>query len=281
MSLSNVIKSSTYVPIDDKRMIESHIQALLALQQTAAAAETISSPEADEAVLEAKELSRQILDDAEAEAEARIRQAQEEAEAIREQAQSDIERWWQDKRQHDEEHVSKSRDEGYQQGYEAGRSEAEQAVRAQYADYIAEARSVLEQAYEIKKRIIGEAEPFLIEISCAIAEKIIDRELTMTQEYGIELIKNTLMRKREQGTVVLCVSPRQFQHIQNAREELLLALDSQAELQILPDASIQDYGCVVRTAFGSIDGRIDTQLQEIKALLQQIATEDEGAAEDG
>lgn len=95
MSLSNVIKSSTYVPIDDKRMIESHIQALLALQQTAAAAETISPPEADEAVLEAKELSRQILDDAEAEAEARIRQAHEEAEAIREQAQSEIERWWQ------------------------------------------------------------------------------------------------------------------------------------------------------------------------------------------
>ncbi|MDF2936760.1 MAG: hypothetical protein K0Q90_2133, partial [Paenibacillaceae bacterium] len=36
---------------------------------------------------------------------------------------------------------------------------------------------------------------------------------------------------------------------------------------------IDDFGCVVRTAFGSIDARVDTQLKEIKLALQQLSME--------
>jgi flagellar assembly protein FliH len=50
-----------------------------------------------------------------------------------------------------------------------------------------------------------------------------------------------------------------------------MAIDSQAELQILPDSTVKDNGCVIRSAFGSIDARIDTQLQEIKRELIQLA----------
>lgn len=56
-----------------------------------------------------------------------------------------------------------------------------------------------------------------------------------------------------------------------AREELSLAVDSQAELQILPDSTVKDQGCVIRSSFGSIDARIDTQLAEIKKELVRIA----------
>jgi flagellar assembly protein FliH len=88
-----------------------------------------------------------------------------------------------------------------------------------------------------------------------------------------------LARRREKGVVTLCVSPKQFAYIQDARDELLLSIDSQAELQILPDATIDDHGCVVRTAFGSIDAKIDTQLKEIKAALRQLAlTSEENAS---
>jgi flagellar assembly protein FliH len=65
-------------------------------------------------------------------------------------------------------------------------------------------------------------------------------------------------------------------YIQDARDELVLHVDSQAELQIIPDSSVTDMGCVVRSSFGSIDARIDTQLQEIKHALRQIALRNEG-----
>jgi flagellar assembly protein FliH len=65
--------------------------------------------------------------------------------------------------------------------------------------------------------------------------------------------------------------------MQDARAELTLAVDSEAELVIVPDATVDEGGCVVRTSFGSIDARIDTQLSELKAALMEVAAEtDEG-----
>jgi len=50
-----------------------------------------------------------------------------------------------------------------------------------------------------------------------------------------------------------------------------MAIDSQAELQILPDSTVKDSGCVIRSAYGSIDARIDTQLSEIKRELISLS----------
>ncbi len=91
-----------------------------------------------------------------------------------------------------------------------------------------------------------------------------------------EMIRKVLARRREKGMIALCVSPSQFSYIQDARDELLLHIDSQAELQIIPDGSVQDHGCVIRSSFGSIDARIDTQLNEIKQALQDLAIRNEG-----
>ena len=138
-----------------------------------------------------------------------------------------------------------------------------------------EAQECLREAYLAKDQIIQEAEPFLVELACGIAEKVIDKQLTIEPDHIIELIRQSLSRKREQGFITLCVAPDQFAFVQAAREELSLSIDSQAELQILPDSTVKDKGCVIRSSFGSVDARIDTQLAEIKKELVRIALEDE------
>lgn len=54
-----------------------------------------------------------------------------------------------------------------------------------------------------------------------------------------------------------------------------MLLIRKAELQILPDSTVKDMGCVIRSSFGSIDARIDTQLAEIKKSLVRIALDAE------
>lgn len=39
----------------------------------------------------------------------------------------------------------------------------------------------------------------------------------------------------------------------------------------MPDSTVKDRGCVIRSSFGSVDARIDTQLAEIKKELVRIA----------
>jgi flagellar assembly protein FliH len=270
--LSNVIKYTQYIALDDKKIVEVASKP----DVTAVAEDTNELADARLEVLnEATQIKEQILQDAEAFAEEQVRAAMDEAAAIRQQAQADTELWWNEQRQNDQELQSQLKEEGFQRGYQEGLQQAEAELRQQYDGMLQEASQILDQAYLLKQQIIQESEPFLIELSCSIAEKIVERQLTVESEWVVELIQNVLARRREKGIITLCVAPTHFSNIQDAREELLLHIDSQAELQIIPDPSVHDHGCVVRSSFGSIDARIDTQLKEIKNALQHLAVRNE------
>lgn len=275
--MSKLIKPHAYITLEHKKIIESLSLAMKPPHLTAETSYGFLSDEELRELEEAKETKETILRDAETIAEERIRQVMEEAESIKEQAFQEVETWWQERRSQDDAAVSEAKQQGYDAGYDEGFKQAEAAVKQEHSVILQEAKALLEQAYYQKQQIIQEAEPFLIELSTAIAKKIIRHELKASPDWIIEMTKSLLARKREKGVVTLCVSPSDFSYIQDARDELLLAIDSQAELQILPDSTVGSHGCVVRTAFGSIDARLDTQLKEIKNALQQLAIRNEGA----
>jgi flagellar assembly protein FliH len=273
--LSNVIKYTNYVTLDDKKVVEVAVQPKSQDELTLNNDEL--TPEQLEEINEASRIKEQILQDAETFAEDQVRAAMEEAAAVRQQAQAESEVWWNEQRLKDDQLRTQLKDEGFSQGYQEGLQFAEEEIRRQHNEMLQEASQILEQAYVLKQQIIQEAEPFLIEMSCAIAEKIVSRQLTVESHWVVELIQTVLARRREKGIITLCIAPSQFSYIQDAREELLLHIDSQAELQIIPDSSVHDNGCVVRSSFGSIDARIDTQLKEIKNALQHLAVRSEGS----
>ncbi len=214
----------------------------------------------------------QVIQDAEALAEETIRQAKLEVEQLRQSAEVEIASWWEAKREEDATAASVAREQGYTEGYEQGKAEAEQAVIEQNRERINEATAILEAAVRMKQEIIQEAEPFLIELSASIAEKVIGKQLTITPEWTIDMIQQVLARRKDKGIVSLCVAPSQFAFVQGYKDELAMCIDSQAELEVLPDATVSEHGCVVRTAMGSLDARIDTQLSEVKHALVQLAT---------
>lgn len=246
----------------------------------------VEEPSSDEEILEQEEvvikvdeetkrLKDEMLQDAKEFAERLVREASEAAERTLLESTETIDLWWKERREQDEHLVDALKSEGYEQGYNEGRVKAEEELQIRVEQMMAEAQKVLEEAYHAKEQIIQEAEPFLVELSTAIAEKVIDKQLTLESDYVIDLIRSNLTRKREQGTIILCVAVSQYAFVQAAREELSLAIDSQAELKILPDATVKDRGCVIRSSFGSVDARIDTQLTEIKKELIRIALDNE------
>ncbi|MEK4510307.1 FliH/SctL family protein [Paenibacillus sp. FSL K6-2524] len=281
--MSNLIKVSQYVPVDILKQLNlgktylSPDEQKLDDESTAIAEVAVTVED-----LAAEETRRQMLSDAKDFAERQVREASEQSERLLAEAKEQIETWWQERRVQDEDLIEALKSEGFSQGYEEGKVQAEQTLQNKINVMMAEATAVLEEAHIEKGRIIQEAEPFLVELSCAIAEKIIDKQLDLEPEYTLELIKGNLSRKREQGLLTLCVSPSHFAFVQAAREELSLAIDSQAELQILPDPTVKDRGCVIRSSFGSVDARVDTQLSEIKKELLRISlqVEDRGHQHD-
>ncbi|MCK9858177.1 FliH/SctL family protein [Paenibacillus sp. ATY16] len=266
--MSNLIKSSSVIALDQLKQLywlNKH-----AAEQVAVTEEIIEEAGPDEETISIRD---QIISDAQIFAEERIREAGEQSEQMLAKAEADIDAWWLEKRLEDERHSEASRQAGFEQGYAEGQAHAEQAMRQEWESRLEEANAVLKSAYEMREQIIQEAEPFLVELSVSISEKVIGRQMSEAPEMALELIRKALSRRREQGVIALCVAPGQLAFVQAAREELNLVIDSQAELQIIPDATVKDFGCVIRSAYGSIDARIDTQLSEIKRELVQLANQ--------
>ncbi|WP_020615287.1 FliH/SctL family protein [Paenibacillus daejeonensis] len=276
--MSNLIKSTHVIPLEELKRLQWEDRYAALYQPPVQEAQTAAGPDA-----ETLSLRDQIISDAEDFAEERIRQSAETAEQQLAEAQETIEQWWEGRRSSDAQVIEEARQSGAEQGYQEGYEQAKADIEAQWQGIMAEANQMLEHAYKMRESIIQEAEPFVVELSCAIAEKVIGHQLENSPELALQLIRKSLSRRREQGVITLCVSPGQLAFVQAAREELALVIDSQAELRILPDASVKDKGCVIRSSFGSIDARIDTQLEEIKRELSQLAlhseeTEDDDAA---
>ncbi|MFB5759728.1 FliH/SctL family protein [Paenibacillus medicaginis] len=272
--MSNVIKSFQYIPVETMKKLEL-AQAYQTTEASEEEEEAYAQPLEPQIVREAEKLRDEILSDAKEFAERQVRDAADEAERLLQEAQEQIAAWWQGKREQDEQLVEAVKAEGFQQGYEEGQRLAAAEWQARSDKMMEEAQEVLLHAYEVKEQLILEAEPFLVELSCGISEKVIDKQLSIEPEYMIELIRKNLARKREQGTITLCVAPAHFAFVNAAREELSLVVDSQAELQIIPDGTVKDRGVVIRSAFGSVDARIDTQLAEIKKELLRVALDNE------
>ncbi|MDQ0113074.1 FliH/SctL family protein [Paenibacillus harenae] len=264
--MSNLIKSSSVVSVEQLKHL--HLLNPYAPEVPVAEEQLNSEPTPDAELISLRD---QILADAQAFAEDRLREASQQSEQMLQETEQQIEAWWLLKRSEDEAASEASRQQGYALGYSEGAERAETELREQWEHKLAEASAILQGSYQMREQIIQEAEPFLVELSCAIAEKIIGQQLTASPEMAIELIRKSLSRRRELGVITLCVAPGQLAFVQAAREELHYSIDSQAELQILPDSTVKDNGCVIRSAYGSIDARIDTQLAEIKKELIQLA----------
>lgn len=277
--MSNLIKSSSVISLEQLKRLQwtNPYPAPVVdpnLQDEA------QPPQPDQETIALRD---QILSDAESFAEERLRETTEECERMLSEAEQQIDVWWLQKRAEDEAAFEASRQQGYEHGFAQGTAEAVEQLQQSWESKLTEAADVLKGAYAMREQIIQEAEPFLVELSVAIAEKIIGQQLANAPEMAVELIRKSLSRRREQGVITLCVSPSHLAFVQAAREELLTAIDSQAELHILPDSTVKDSGCVIRSAYGSIDARIDTQLSEIKRELFQLAhasAEERGAADD-
>jgi len=278
--LSNLIKSSHVISLEDLKKVEI-MQKLAVAQQNISRSDGVSEGNQKPDV-ETQSLKDRILSDAEDTAQAIIAGAMEEAERIRAQAREDADSWWQARREEDVQYREEVARQGYEEGYVAGTQDASQALALEWDGRMQEAQTVVTQAYAVKESVIAEAETFAVELSCSIAEKIVGHVLTDAPELALKLYSQALSRRKEQGVIVLCVAPKQLAFVQAAKEELLACIDSQAELQIVPDASVSEGGCIVRSAFGSIDARVDTQLEAIKQQLLRIAdhSAEEGATDE-
>jgi flagellar assembly protein FliH len=270
-SYSKVFKSSHLSLMEGKKVI---LQPQVMFDRKDTDVNPSQNPEMDQEVTYSN--AHQIIQEAEVQAKLIIERAEGKARSLEKAAEEKISQWWEENQSQLEELSREAEHKGYHDGYAQGKQEAMKEVTSEYQGKIEQIQNLLEQAYEQKASIISEAEPFLLELSTVIATHIIRKELDSNPEQFVELIKEHILRFKEKEFIAVCVHPDDFDFIQAQRSHLIAVVNGETEIKIIPDHSVTSKGCIIRTAYGSVDARIDTQIEEIKKVILEVRDPESG-----
>jgi flagellar assembly protein FliH len=156
-------------------------------------------------------------------------------------------------------------------GYEESAERARLDLEAQYADRFAQIQLVYLSAIEDRRTYLAESDPMIVDLACEVARKIMLRETSVDRSWVLDVVRKALEEVNDVGKIEVRVHPEDFELVNQNREGLRKEVPGQSEVLVLPDRGVHAGGCVVHTAFGNIDARIDTQLEEVRKALQEVA----------
>lgn len=165
--------------------------------------------------------------------------------------------------------------EGFHSGKEAGTDAVELALRrehdAQTRAWRAEIDTLVAAIGQAREELWDAQEAEMLAFVMDIARQVVKTEVTQNPQVVAEVLHNALRRVTDKDQVRIRVSLPDAPAVRAMRDDLLNLLDGAKNLEIVDDRRIGPGGCVVETNAGTIDARMETQLDEVERALVHAA----------
>lgn len=173
------------------------------------------------------------------------------------------------------EEVAQERSEAaYRSGVEDGRSLGRQAAREEMAPLLEALNRMTQEIGAQRDRLLERTENAVLQLAVAIARRILRTELTARPEAMLDIVRTCLSQVKESTRVVVRVHPADEQILRTQEERLQEAMGRFGAWELRGDAQVSRGGCLIETDFGTLDGRVESQLEEIeRALRREYRTE--------
>lgn len=192
-----------------------------------------------------------IIDGASRDAEALIRDAQERATAMIADAQA---------------RVAQIEKEAHDAGAEQGLSDGRASAQAEMEEMLETMRGLIEMARVERHKIIEGAEPEIVRLATAIAERILHQHIAMEPSVVLDMTRNAITRIVNRESVTVRVNPADIETMRENRDNLMMFNDIE-HMRVIEDQRVDRGGVVMETESGTIDAKVSTQLREARRLL--------------
>ncbi|HEY4187757.1 MAG TPA: FliH/SctL family protein [Polyangia bacterium] len=143
----------------------------------------------------------------------------------------------------------------------AGALEGRVASEVAFTSMQVEARAEAE-------RVRRAAMPAAQVLAVRMAEKIIGRAVALDASIMADIARQALEAVRARtGVLLLRVHPDDWAAVEAARPALAARLAKAVELRLVADVEVGRHGCVVESAAGRLDARLDTQLAALERAV--------------
>lgn len=204
-----------------------------------------------------------------------LTEAQREAEELLQRAREEADRLVAEARCQAETVLTEAREEGrsvgYQDGYRDGLQQGEQAGRtaaeAALAATVTQAERVLAVAMAEQSRIIAASRELVLKLIEKVAEKIIRTQVRQDAELIQRTVEAALQLVTDRNQVRIRVNQEELAKAREGLPSYLRYFGTSAAVEVCGDPGVIPGGCVIETAAGNVDARLETQLDEVMEEL--------------
>jgi len=163
------------------------------------------------------------------------------------------------------------REEARREGLEQARVEAAAIERERGAAEVAAASDLLKrsaEALEAKRaELVAAAERDLVKLALAIAEKIVKREVKISEGIAVANVRRAIELSASRQEVKILVHPEDLSAVEAFLPGLRREFADVLGVAVEDSDAVGRGGCVVSTREGSVDATIAAQLKEIERGL--------------
>ena len=154
-------------------------------------------------------------------------------------------------------------EEGFKEGYKNASTEIENIYKEKFIKKVDEFNKILKTIDEKIAGYDGEFENLVLKLSFEIAQKITRREI---QKDSIieEVLKESLKKILGANSVIIKIHPEDYKILNEDINKKIFFDESFSKIKFEQDDRIEQGGCVVETEIGNVDGRISSQINELK-----------------
>ena len=148
--------------------------------------------------------------------------------------------------------AAKLRESAERDGYEAG--------LGRLNDLIAEFERTRDELFEKNREEI-------LKVALLVARKILGQAFEQRPETMADVVSQAIRGAQHEGRLRIRVHPDDLATLKAHQDRVVAEVGSRTELELIEDRSIEGGGCVVESALGIIDARLDTQMKVLERAL--------------
>lgn len=140
-----------------------------------------------------------------------------------------------------------------------GQRKMQEAVAAELSAAHNHIAQVLAELSTTKRKLRNDAEGEMVNLSLAIARRILHREISVDPEALHGLVHTAVQKLQNREISKISIYPAGADAVRSALERIGAA----PAIQVVPDATLKNGSIIFETSFGDLDASVDSQLQEI------------------
>ncbi len=159
------------------------------------------------------------------------------------------------------------KEEAYAAGFAAGEERGFEAGQQRLQAMIDHLGQTLQEVGRLRSQLFAQSERELLELSLAIARKVLHHEASVNRDGILSLIRAGIMRVSQRQELRIKVHPDDLLCTVSYKARLMSLLDGIETMAFEEDETVPPGSCVVETPTEIVDLRWEEQLEELAASL--------------